>query len=170
MGFCALSRRGVESVLFYLAVYQIAVLLAFLLMNRLSEFLGGDELRHYAGLAKRAPLAAFGLLAAFVSLAGIPPLAGFMGKLGVFSAVWEAGDYVLLGVGVAGAITALYYYLGIVRWMYWEEPEMNAPEIEFSTGFRVLICLLMSALFLLGVWQIPLAHAVSWVVEAGVVR
>jgi NADH-quinone oxidoreductase subunit N len=161
MGVSCLNERGIQSVLLYLVVYSLASLLAFYIINKLSSTLGGDELPRYAGLSQRSPLFAFALLVAFVSMAGIPPLAGFIGKLGVFAAVWEKGNYFLLLVGVVGAASGLYYYLKIVREMYWQEPQRQAAPIPVGFGTKALLITLSSALIILGIWQIPLARAVS---------
>jgi NADH-quinone oxidoreductase subunit N len=165
MGVSCLSERGVQSVLLYLLVYALSTLLAFYIINRLSMVLGGDELPLYAGLSQRSPLLAFSLMLALVSMAGIPPLAGFIGKLGVFAAVWETGNYLLFGVGVAGAASGLYYYLKVVREMYWQEPQRQVDRIILGLGSKLLLATLSSAIVLLGIWQIPLARLVGKVLS-----
>ncbi|NJK92717.1 MAG: NADH-quinone oxidoreductase subunit N [Blastochloris sp.] len=164
LGVSCLSERGIQAVLLYLSVYALASLLAFYIINKLNPVLGGDELPLYAGLSQRSPLLAFALTLAFVSMAGIPPLAGFLGKLGVFAAVWEQGQYLLLGIAVIGAASGLYYYLKIVREMYWNEPtrQASAP-IVLNLGSKLLLIVLSAALLIFGFWQIPLARAVSQV-------
>jgi len=163
MGVSCLSERGIQAVLLYLCVYSIASLLAFYLINKLSASLGGEDIPLYAGLSQRSPLCAFALTLAFVSMAGIPPLAGFVGKLGVFAAVWEKGNYTLLAVGVIGATIGLYYYLKIVREMYWQEPTRQAAPIVLGLGSKLLIITLSASLIIFGIWQIPLSQFISHV-------
>ena len=151
------SVRGFEAVLIYLVLYMVAALLAFFVITVISRQVGGDELPHYAGLSRRSPLAALALLVAFVSMAGIPPLAGFLGKLAVFAAVWQAHQYLLLGLGVISAVAGLYYYLGVVRTMYWNEPNRDATsEVVLSFSSQVLVWFLTLALIILGFYQSPL--------------
>ncbi|MDD5262377.1 MAG: NADH-quinone oxidoreductase subunit N [Methylacidiphilales bacterium] len=148
--------RGVEAVLIYLVIYMLAALLAFFVITLVSRQVGGDELSNYSGLSQRSPLAAFALLVAFVSMAGIPPLAGFLGKLAVFAAVWETRRYFLLALGIISAAAGLYYYLGVVRSMYWNEPTREAPAVELSFSSQILVWFLTLALIILGFSQIPL--------------
>lgn len=176
MGLSCISYRGVEAVALYLCVYLLATLLAFFVVNRVGGVLGGEDLPQLAGLGQRSPLAAAALLLAFVSLAGIPPLVGFLGKLGIFAALWEQGGsvlfgwahgyLVLLGVGVFGAVAALYYYLAPVRAMYWNEPAAAAPKVDFSPGDRVLVLALALALVVLGFWPKPLGTAAGSMLNA----
>ncbi len=161
MGVSCLSERGIQAVLLYLLVYSLSSLLAFYVINKLGPILGGDDLPLYAGLSRRSPVLAFSLMVAFVSMAGIPPLAGFIGKLGVFAAVWEKGSYGLLLVGVIGAASGLYYYLKIVREMYWHEPSGQSEPIVLGWASKSLVLTLSAALVVFGVWQIPLARAVA---------
>lgn len=158
MGVACLSERGIQAVLLYLSVYTLAALLAFYVINKCSSILGGEDLPLYAGLSQRSPLLAFALMVSFISMAGIPPLAGFIGKLGVFAAVWDKSYYLLLLVGVIGAGAGLYYYLKVVREMYWVEPLRQAEPIKLCVGSKLLLGTLSAALILLGVWQIPLAQ------------
>lgn len=162
MGLSAVSDRGTAAVLVYLVIYAMAAVLAFFIICHISEELGGDNLHQYAGLSKRSPLLAFGLLVAMVSMAGVPPLAGFVAKFGVLGAVWESsvksGSYLLFGIGLFGAVAGLYYYLGVVRQMYWGEAVPGAKKIEMSLAGQGLVWVLVSALIVLGLYQVPLQH------------
>jgi NADH-quinone oxidoreductase subunit N len=112
---------------------------------------------------------ALGLTVAFVSMAGLPPLAGFVGKLAVFAALWDVGSYKLLALGILCAIASLYYYLGIVRSMYWQEPAADAAPIRVPVSSRVFVLALSALLLVLGIWQAPLAAAVKLVTRELVV-
>ncbi|MDR2463373.1 MAG: NADH-quinone oxidoreductase subunit N [Verrucomicrobiales bacterium] len=156
-----LGERGVNAVLIYLVSYLFAALLAFFLITVVAKQVGGEELTDFSGLSKRSPLAAFALTVAFVSMAGIPPLLGFAGKFGVLAAAWEGGHYVLVAVGVIAASVGLYYYLGIVRYMYWNEPAAGAVKLRFSA--KLLVWLLVGALTVFGIYQMPIATVVDQV-------
>ncbi len=97
IGVVAGTPRGVTAMLIYLFIYafmQLGAFMVIVMMRR--EDVVGDELKDFAGLYLRHPLAAFAMLMFMLSLGGIPPTAGFMGKLWLFGAAIDAG-YVLAG-------------------------------------------------------------------------
>lgn len=81
-----------------------------------------EEIGDLAGLARTNPPLAFFLAMLLFSLAGIPPLAGFFAKYFVFLAAIEAGLYALAVIGVITSVIGAYYYLAIVKLMYFDEP------------------------------------------------
>ncbi len=109
------------AIYFYLYAYLFASFTVFGVMAHLA---GPDdasqEIEHYSGLAKEHPFLAGVLTIGLGSLAGIPPLAGFMGKLFVFIAAFQAGLYWLLGVAVLGVVISIAYYFGWVRGVYFD--------------------------------------------------
>lgn len=124
IGLAAGSEAGVRGMLVYLAIYVVmnlgtfAVILAMRRQGRMVEQI--DDL---SGLARNHPAMA-ALMAIFMfSMAGIPPLAGFFAKFYVFIAAVEAGMYWLAIVGVISAVVAAFYYIRIVKVMYFDEPE-----------------------------------------------
>ncbi|GAB4248588.1 MAG: NADH-quinone oxidoreductase subunit N [Candidatus Methylacidiphilales bacterium] len=161
VGFSCYSDAGNAAVLMYLGVYVLSALLAFFIMARLSSELGGDDIQNYAGLGRRSPLMALGLAVAFVSMAGLPPLAGFLGKLGVLGAAWLARDYILFGVVVFCAVAALYYYLNIVRAMYWQDGPSQAKPVSVNPSFRLGVIALILLVIGLGFYPLPLSEAVE---------
>ncbi|MDR0533710.1 MAG: NADH-quinone oxidoreductase subunit N [Verrucomicrobiales bacterium] len=163
MALSCLSPRGVNAVLIYLISYLLAGLLAFFLITVVSKQVEGEELVNFSGLSKRSPLAAFGLTVAFVSMAGIPPLLGFAGKLGVLAAAWEAQRYVLVGIGVIAAAVGLYYYLSIVRYMYWNEAADGTAAVKLSCSAKWLVWLLVAGVIVFGIYQMPIATVVDQV-------
>jgi NADH-quinone oxidoreductase subunit N len=169
MGLSCMTGRGYGADVVYILVYMIATLLAFFVICHVEEQLGGSDFSNYAGLSQREPVMALGLVVAFVSMAGIPPLAGFVGKLAVFTALWDAGSFWLLGLGIVCAIASLYYYLGIVRAMYWQEPDKDAAPVRVVISARVLVLALSASLVVLGVWQTPLATLLHSVMRDAVV-
>src|SRR3990167_4244069 len=81
-----------------------------------------EEISDLAGLSKTNPIMAFMLAMILFSLSGIPPLAGFFAKFYVFLAAIQAGLYVLAVIGVLASVVGAYYYLSIIRVMYFDEP------------------------------------------------
>jgi NADH-quinone oxidoreductase subunit N len=159
------SVRGLEAALIYILLYVPAALLAFFILSAASRQLPGGEISALAGLGRRSPVLAFGMLSALVSMAGIPPLAGFVGKFAVLAAAWESGAYALFVVGVVAAVAGVYYYLGAVKAMYWDSGEKQ-ESFEPSPGTRLAVVLLSGFLLLLGFWPAPLGGLVGWIFQA----
>lgn len=123
LGLLAGGERGIQSVLFYMLVYLVSNLGAFGFVILLeSRGYAGETVADYAGLARRQPLAAFGMLLFLLSLGGIPPTAGFMGKLYLFAAAVNAGYVWLVVIAVLMSAVSLYFYLRIAMQMYLREP------------------------------------------------
>jgi NADH-quinone oxidoreductase subunit N len=123
LGLAAGSEKGIQAVVFYLAIYLVMTLGVFatiLLMKRRGVMVEG--VNDLAGLGRTHPMMAFALLLFMFSLAGIPPLAGFWGKLYIFMAAVEAKLYWPAVLGVLASVVASYYYLRIVKVMYFDEP------------------------------------------------
>ena len=123
IGLTAGSALGHQSVLLYLAIYIFMSLGGFCLVLVLNKGGIGDEIKDYAGLAKKRPLLAF-LMAMFMfSMAGIPPLAGFIAKLYVLMALVKAGMITLAAVSILFAAIGAFYYLRVVKIIYFDESE-----------------------------------------------
>lgn len=110
-------------ILFYFWVYMLMTLGGFGIVGLLRPHLGGTELRHYNGLARRNPGLAMALTILMISLTGLPPLAGFWGKVLLFMPVIEARLYGLALVGLVMSAVSLFYYAGLIRAMYLVPPE-----------------------------------------------
>ncbi len=147
------------AIAFYLAGYLLMTMLTFLVMTVVTNHSAGDEIIHYNGLGKRAPTLAFGMLVAMASLAGIPLTVGFFGKFLVFYVAYERGQFFLMGLGVITVAAGFYYYLKIVRAMYWKEPSDTTP-IEAAPLTKGAIALLVFCIFLFGIYPAPVLH--SW--------
>ncbi|MEE9195202.1 MAG: NADH-quinone oxidoreductase subunit NuoN [Alphaproteobacteria bacterium] len=123
VGLAAGTQAGVQGVLIYLAIYLAMTSGAFacILCMRVHGRMVHD-LDDLAGLSRSRPLLALAMGVFMFSLAGIPPLAGFFGKLYVFLAAVEAGLYGLAVIGVLASVVAAFYYMRIVKIMYFDEP------------------------------------------------
>jgi NADH-quinone oxidoreductase subunit N len=145
LGLASGSEKGIQSVVFYLAIYLVMTLGVFaiiLLMKRRGVMVEG--ISDLAGLARGQPTMAFALLVLMFSLAGIPPLAGFWGKLYIFIAAVEAKLYVAAVLGVLASVVASYYYLRIVKVMYFDEPAEALDQPAF--GINRLVAFASAAL------------------------
>lgn len=144
MALAAGSAQGVQAALVYWMAYLATTFTTFavLLQLRTNE----DELpdlRALSGLARAHPWLAFALSAAMFSLAGIPPLAGFFGKWYVLLAAVQAGQAWLAVFGVITSVVACYYYIRVVKWMYFDEPAVQALVVKQS--LPVQLAALLSA-------------------------
>jgi NADH-quinone oxidoreductase subunit N len=123
VGLAAGSQQGVSGLLFYMAIYVPMTLGAFaviLAMRQKGQMV--EEISDLAGLAKSQPWLAHIFAAILFSMAGIPPLAGFFGKYMVFAAAVDSGMFVLAVLGVLTSVVSAYYYVRIVKVMYFDEP------------------------------------------------
>jgi len=153
------------AVYFYLFAYLIASFAVFGVMTHLAGADDSDqELEHYAGLAKDNPFLATVLAVGLGSLAGIPPLAGFMGKLFVFIAAFQAGARWLLVIAAAGVVVSIYYYFGWLKAAFFETvaPSPGGPArpartaVGFTAGLALSVLALASVV--LGFYQGPLGQ------------
>jgi len=123
VGLAAGTPEGIRGVLIYLAIYMVMSLGTFaciLAMRRRGQML--EKIDDLAGLSKTNPAIALALAIFMFSMAGIPPLAGFFGKLYVFLAAIEEGMYALAIIGVLTSAVGAYYYIRIVKVMYFDKP------------------------------------------------
>jgi NADH-quinone oxidoreductase subunit N len=122
VGLAAGTPDGVRGVLIYMAIYIVMTIGAFcvvLCMKRHGRMV--EDIGDLAGLAKTHPMMALAMGIFMFSMAGIPPLAGFFAKLYVFLAAIEAGMVALAVIGVLTSVIAAYYYLNIVKIMYFDD-------------------------------------------------
>jgi len=124
VGLAAGTEQGVQGVIIYAVIYMAMTLgtfAAILAMRRKGVMV--EEISSLAGLARTSPGMAFLLGTLLFSLAGIPPLAGFFAKYFVFLAAVQSGLYPLAVIGVVASVIGAYYYVRIVKLMYFDEPE-----------------------------------------------
>ncbi len=160
VGLAAGSEAGVQGILIYMAIYVVMTVGAFacvLSMRRGDSMV--ETIDDLAGLSRQDPLKAFLFAMLLFSLAGIPPLAGFFAKFYVFLAAIEAQLYTLAVLGVLSSAVGAYYYLRIIKIMYFDEPV--APFDPMATELRGV--LIASGLFVLFffVYPAPLIAAAS---------
>ncbi len=154
IGLAAGKIEGVHAILYYLIAYAFTNLCAFWVISLVGTATGSDQIDSYRGLTKRSPLLAGAMFTALLSLAGVPPLAGFFGKFLVLLAAVQSGMEWLVVVGALGVAVSLYYYLSIVRTMYFEEPA-EETSIPVATSSKIILAVLIAGILLAGVWQAP---------------
>lgn len=157
MGVASLgAAMAVPAIGFYLVAYLVMTSLAFILLIIVAEASGGDEIYHFQGLHERSPFLAAAMTIALISLAGLPLSAGFFGKFFIFQVTLQQGHYGLLGVGAISVVIGIYYYLKVIRAMYWKHPTQESLPIVVSNWARVVISTLVIAIVILGIYPTPL--------------
>jgi NADH-quinone oxidoreductase subunit N len=139
LGILSGTVEGYGAAMFYVAVYAVTGLGSFgmiLLLSR--DGFEADRLEDFKGLNRRSPWHAFLMLLLMFSMAGIPPTVGFYAKLSVLQAVLDAGQVWLAVVAVAMSLIGAFYYLRVVRLMYFDEP-LDAAPIRGDGLARVLL-------------------------------
>jgi len=145
------------AVSFYLVSYLLMTMLSFAVLVVVAARTG-DRIEDFNGLAKRSPFLSFAMLIAMASLAGIPFTAGFLGKFFIFDAAIRQHQVTLIAVGVITVACGFYYYLKVVRAMYWEDSASNET-IPLSMLTRTTMITLIAGILVLGVYPQPILNA-----------
>ena len=163
LGLASGSEKGIQSVVFYLAIYVVMTLGTFsiiLMMKRRDIMV--ENVSDLAGLGKSHPLMAFAMLLFMFSMAGIPPLAGFWGKLYIFMAAVEAKLFMPAVLGVLASVVASYYYLRIVKVMYFDESTETLDLPAFGVNRSVaFVAAVLVAVFSLAPQPLSLVAAAA---------
>jgi NADH-quinone oxidoreductase subunit N len=149
----------VRAMIFYLVAYLFMTLLSFAVLIIVAQQTG-EEISDFDGLARRSPFLAFAMLIGMLSLAGLPFTAGFLGKFFIFYAAVLQRQIALLVVGVITVGCGFYYYLKVVRAMYWQStPKINDIAVNGIT--RLALSAMVIATVWLGVYPQPILEALK---------
>ncbi|HKL16510.1 MAG TPA: NADH-quinone oxidoreductase subunit N [Balneolaceae bacterium] len=155
MGLVILAEQGISSILIYLFIYLFMNLGAFYVAMLFSNRFKTESIKGYKGLGFRAPLQSVGLTIFLVSLTGLPPTGGFIAKLYIFGAAVSGGWIWLVAVAGITTIISLFYYIRVVRNMFFFRPEGEADKVEFGYGSTVVLMLLLIPTLILGIYFEP---------------
>ena len=147
-GLATASNEGIQSSIIYISIYVVMNLALFsclLMLRRNNQYY--EDIDDLSGLSKNHPLLSLSLLVILFSLAGIPPLAGFFAKFYVFKAVLEQSMYFLAIVGLLSTVVAAFYYLRIIKIMYFDKEKDKYDTdhslwLKFSLTFSTILILL----------------------------
>ena len=142
------SNEGIQSSIVYITIYVIMNLAFFsclLMLKRNNQYY--EDIDDLSGLSKNHPLLSLSLLVILFSLAGIPPLAGFFAKFYIFTAVLEQSMYFLAIVGLLSTVIAAFYYLRIIKIIYFDKEKEkydgdHSLWLKFSLTFSTILILL----------------------------
>jgi NADH-quinone oxidoreductase subunit N len=150
---------GINGVLIYLFAYLFTNVGAFAVVIAIEAATGKVDLKDYAGLVHRAPWLASLLTIFLLSLAGIPPTGGFIGKFFVFGAAVQSQMWVLVAIAAVNSVIAAFYYLNVVRLMFFVPAEEDAGPIRVGLPLQAALAVAAFVTLLLGILPGPL---IAW--------
>lgn len=159
MGLVSADNAGYSAAMFYAISYSVMTAAAFAAIITLSrKGHEAEEVSDFRGLWQHNPLHALMVLFVMASLAGIPPFLGFWAKLEVIKAALAGGYLWLAILSVVAAVVGAFYYLRIIRAMFFEEPKGEAPRIHPDNHLRIAFTINALALLVMGVFAEPILH------------
>jgi NADH-quinone oxidoreductase subunit N len=161
IGLIARSVDGREAMLLYLVAYLFMNLGAFACLAAVIDATGSESVEAFRGLSKRSPVLALTTAVFLLSLAGLPPLFGFVGKLLLFRTALEAAMPVLAIAAAINSAAALYYYVNLIRLMYFGPPAESAPlRPSPAIGLALAVCAALTLILgLFPGWLLSLLRA-----------
>jgi NADH-quinone oxidoreductase subunit N len=157
LGFVAGTADGYAAALYYTLQYVLVTLGSFgVVLLAGAKGFEADRLDDYKGLQQRDPLLAATMLVAMFSLAGVPPFIGFWGKLRIIQSLWESHHLWLVVLAVTMSVVGAYYYLRVVKLMYFDEPVGTQPTAPRELGVRLTLGVNAAAALALGLLPGPL--------------
>ena len=149
------SLGSVQVVSFYLATYLIMTLGVFFVLGQVRIQRDGEAIADFNGLGKTNPLLALALTVLLAALAGVPLTAGFTGKFLVFALAVDARLWVGVGIASIAAAAGFYYYLNVVRAIWWAAPG-NLPPVTLPVISKACVAVLTVATLVFGLWPQPI--------------
>jgi NADH-quinone oxidoreductase subunit N len=162
LGFTAGTPDGYTAALYYTLIYILVALGSFgVILIASRKGFEADHLDHYKGLYKRDPLLALAMMMLMFSTAGVPPFVGFWAKLRIFQALWETNHFWLVVISAAMSVVGAFYYLRVIKLMYFDAPPAVYLPPQHSVGVRAALGLNALAVLVLGVLPAPLLDLCS---------
>ncbi len=166
LGFVAGTPDGYAAALYYTLVYVLVALGSFgVILIASRKGFEADRLDDYKGLHQRDPLLALAMMLLMFSTAGVPPLVGFWAKLRIFQALWETNHLWLVIIAAAMSVVGAYYYLRLIKLMYFDDPVGPAAPAVAAGGVRLALGLNAAAVLVLGILPGPLLNLCARVIH-----
>ncbi|MGN6452431.1 MAG: NADH-quinone oxidoreductase subunit NuoN, partial [Steroidobacteraceae bacterium] len=157
LGFVAGTADGYAAALYYTLQYVLVVLGSFgVILLAGAKGFEADRLDDYKGLQQRDPLLAAAMMVLMFSTAGVPPFIGFWAKLRIIQALWETNHLWLVVVAIIMSVVGAYYYLRVIKLMYFDEPAGTQPAPARELGVRFTLGVNALAVLVLGLLPGPL--------------
>tara|TARA_B110000438_G_C15572654_1_gene546103 strand:- start:201 stop:809 length:609 start_codon:yes stop_codon:yes gene_type:complete len=145
IGLASANEAGIKGVTVYMSIYlamNIAIFTIILALKKENNFI--ERIHDFSGLSTYKPLLALSISIIMLSMAGIPPFAGFFGKFYIFTAALNADLYLLAILGVISSVISAFYYLRIIKFIYFDERNVSDSKLIFLISSKSLIVLLLS--------------------------
>ena len=133
------TNEGIQNSIIYLIIYlimNIAFFCCLFMLKRENQYF--DKVEDLSGLSKNHPLLSLSMMIILFSLAGIPPLAGFFAKFYIFTAVIEQSMYFLAIVGLLSTVIAAFYYIRLIKVMYFDE-QREKYDLNHSISLKMIL-------------------------------
>jgi NADH-quinone oxidoreductase subunit N len=157
LGFVAGTSDGYAAALYYTLQYVLVALGSFgVILLASAKGFEADRLDDYKGLQQRDPLLAAAMMVLMFSTAGVPPFIGFWAKLRIFQVLWETNHLWLVVLAAAMSVVGAYYYLRVIKLMYFDEPAGTQPPAVREPGVRFALGVNAAAVLALGLLPGPL--------------
>jgi proton-translocating NADH-quinone oxidoreductase chain N len=153
--------NGLNGALLYLLAYLFTNIGAFVAVLAVENATGSTEIEEYAGLVRRAPGLALVLLICLLSLVGIPGTGGFLGKFLVFGAAIKISFYLIAVVGIVNSVIAAFYYMNVVRQVFFAPGDEAAPVIAVPANIKTALAIAAGMTILVGVYPQPFLEAAN---------
>jgi NADH-quinone oxidoreductase subunit N len=166
LGFVAGTPDGYAAAMYYTLVYVLVALGSFgVILLASSRGFEADRLDDYRGLYRRDPLLAGAMMVLMFSTAGVPPFVGFWAKLRIFQVLWETGHLWLVILAAAMSVVGAFYYLRVIKLMYFDEPTGQLPPVRNEMAVRVALGINAAAVLALGLLPGPLLDLCARVIH-----
>jgi NADH-quinone oxidoreductase subunit N len=167
LGFAAGTGAGYSAALYYTLAYVLMTVAAFAVILLASRSgCESDQLEHFKGLHARDPLLAGVMAAVMFSTAGVPPFVGFWAKLNIIEALLGSGQLVLALIAVLASVVGAFYYLRVIKLMYFEAPA-EQPPMGKARGMRLVLAINALAILALGIMPEQLLALCRAVIPGG---
>lgn len=162
LGILCATQRGYAAAMFYTITYAIMTLGSFGMLILMSKAgFEAENIKDFAGLGNRNPWLAFLMMLMMFSLAGVPPLVGFIAKVGVLEALIKVHLVWLAVIAVLFAIVGAYYYIRVVKVMFFERLEKIPEPIQYTIDLKIAITINSLAVLVMGIfpgWLFAISH------------
>lgn len=149
IGFIAFSDFGIKSLLFYSSIYFLMNYSIFLLVDIFVTHTNSENMKDFAGLGLKNPFLGVLTVITILSLIGLPPTAGFFAKLLIFTALWKTSQqemsqllYYLVIIGLFNTVIALFYYIKIPFYLFFQKGEKTESKINLTIGHKIVLLLI----------------------------
>jgi NADH-quinone oxidoreductase subunit N len=147
IGITSASSAGIGGMIVYMAIYMMMTAGTFgIILTMRRDGKAVKQIDDLAGLSRNSPMMAYAMALLMFSMSGIPPLAGFFGKFLIFKAAIASNLYVLAVFGVVMSVVAAFYYLKIIKVMFFDEP---ADKFDNDAGFARRTVIFISVFFII---------------------